>query len=178
MCNRKIQIKEKYSHYEIRICHCKKWEDGCFEELLAMNQLQYIPSEKCFIFSKCHLDLVLYLLGHLEITYQIEEEYLYFDQDKAASSKPKDFDKGKWVSKTKNLVNVSKITTITKLSLVTIQLYLKLSKKSKVDATFMLMENLTGLYQTKRFISSYSNFKQIQLATTFKTHLIPFNFSS
>jgi hypothetical protein len=107
MCNRKIQIKEKYSHYEIRICHCKKWEDGCFEELLAMNQLQYIPGEKCFIFSKCHLDLVLYLLGHLEITYQIEEEYLYFDQDKAASSKPKDFDKGKWVSKTKNLVNVS-----------------------------------------------------------------------
>jgi hypothetical protein len=68
MCNRKIQIIEKYSHYEIRICHCKKWEDGCFEELLAMNQLQDIPSEKCFIFSKCHLDLVLYLLGHLEIT--------------------------------------------------------------------------------------------------------------
>ena len=108
MCNRGIQIKEKYSHYEIRICHCKRWENGCFEELLSLNQLQYIPSQKCFIFSKCHLDVVLYLLGHLEITYQIGEDVLlYYDQDKPAASKPKDFDKGKWVSKAKNLVNVS-----------------------------------------------------------------------
>ena len=66
MCNRGIQIKEKYSHYEIRIC--KRWENGCFEKLLSLNQLQYIPSQKCFVFSKCHLDVVLYILGHLVIT--------------------------------------------------------------------------------------------------------------
>ena len=107
MCNRKINIKEKYSHYEIRLCHCKKWEDGVFEELLSMNQLQYMACEKCFVFSKSHLDLVLYLLRHLEISFQIEEEYLAFDIEKAAVPKPKDFDKGKWVSKSKNFVNVS-----------------------------------------------------------------------
>ena len=42
-----------------------------------------------------------------QITYQIEEDVLLnYDHDKP-NPKPKDFDKGKWVSKTKNLLNVS-----------------------------------------------------------------------